>query len=291
VNTKKLIGGIVAGMLLALTVFVPAEARLDERIIIEEEKQESAPSSAAETALYRVKAGDSLWTIAEKHRTDVQTLADINGLEEVDFIREGELLTLPGGAIGTQTHRVRDGENLSVIAERYRVSVSQLLRENDLANPDFLTPGQELVIPVASTGGPVTPAETEWQTLVWPAMGLMTSGFGIRDGNPHYGIDVAADHGQEIWAAASGRVVHAGPAGTFGLLVILDHGDGFTTYYAHCSSVSVQAGERVDAGQQIAYVGSTGRSFGPHLHFETRWDGKPYDPLLYLPATGLGTTS
>ncbi|MDZ7609938.1 MAG: M23 family metallopeptidase [Eubacteriales bacterium] len=279
VNIKKLIGGLVAGAILSLTVFVPAEARLDERITVEHKNQESAPSA---TALYRVKAGDNLWTIAERHRTDVQTLAEINGLGDGDFIREGQSLTLPGGAIGTQRHLVRDGENLSVIAERYRVSVSQLLRENSLTNPDFVRPGQELLIPVASTGGPVTPAGTEWRSLVWPTMGPMTSGFGIRDGNPHYGIDVAADHGQEIWAAAAGRAIHAGPAGTFGLLVILDHGGGFTTYYAHCSAVSVKVGERVDAGQQIAYIGSTGRSFGPHLHFETRWDGKPYDPLLYL---------
>lgn len=279
---RQLIGGVLVGTMLAVSVSAPAGARLDERIEIPVEEQEAAPAADDRPCLYRVQPGDSLWTIAERHHTDVQTLADINGLDENDFIREGQILTLPGGAIGSTTHLVGEGENLAVIAKRYRVTVSQLVRENDLTNPDLVRAGQELKIPVASRGGPAAPAGFDWLTLVWPVSGPLTDGFGMRGDRPHYGIDIAADHGEIIRAAAGGRVTHAGPAGTFGLLVILDHGNGLTTYYAHCSSISVQVGEEVSAGQKIACVGDTGRSFGPHLHFETRWDGQPYDPLLYL---------
>lgn len=280
---RQLIGGVLVGTMLAAAVSAPAGARLDERIEIPVEEQETAPTTADKPCLYRVRSGDSLWTIAEKHRTEVETLADINGLSETDLIREGQVLTLPGGAIGSTTHYVCEGENLAVIADRYRVSVSQLVRENDLTDPDLVRAGQELKIPVASSGGPAAPAGFDWMTLLWPVSGPLTDGFGMRGDRPHYGIDIAADHGETIRAAAGGRVTHAGPAGTFGLLVILDHGNGLTTYYAHCSSISVEAGEEVAAGQKIACIGNTGRSFGPHLHFETRWDGQPYDPMLYLP--------
>jgi murein DD-endopeptidase MepM/ murein hydrolase activator NlpD len=284
---RQLTGGLLAGVLLALAVSAPAGARLDERIEIPvRDRETEAAATADRPCLYRVRAGDSLWTIAAGHRTDVRTLADKNGLDASDWIREGQLLTLPGGAVGSTTHCVRAGENLAVIADRYRVSVPQLVRENDLADPDLVRTGQELIIPVAADGGPAAPAGFDWMTLLWPADGPLTDGFGMRGDRPHYGIDIAADHGEAIRAAAGGRVTHAGPAGTFGELVILDHGNGLTTYYAHCSKILVRTGDEVAVGAKIACIGDTGRSFGPHLHFETRWDGKPYDPLLYLTQNG-----
>lgn len=279
---KRLTGGILMGVLLAVSMTGPAGARLDERMEIPAGYEEAAPAAAEQPCRYRVRGGDSLWTIAEKHRTGVETLAGMNGLDPADVLRVGQVLTLPGGAVGSTTHRVRAGENLAVIADRYRLTVPQLVRENNLADPDLVQAGQELKIPVAAGGGPVAPAGFDWMTLVWPADGPLSDGFGMRGDRPHYGVDIAADHGAAIRAAAGGRVTHAGPAGTFGNLVIIDHGNGMTTYYAHCSTIAVQAGEEVAAGQRIARVGDTGRSFGPHLHFETRWDGEPYDPLLYL---------
>jgi murein DD-endopeptidase MepM/ murein hydrolase activator NlpD len=193
------------------------------------------------------------------------------------------LLIIPGTSF---QHQVREGENLTAIAALYQVPLSELIRKNELTDPDLLYPGQQLRIPGPPHGGPVAPAAS-WRSLIWPVVGALTTVFGVRaDGRPHFGIDIAADYGEQIRAAEAGRVIFAGPAGTFGLLVILDHGGGLHTYYAHCSEIAVSYGDRVNAGELIARVGDTGRSFGPHLHFEVRWHGQPYDPMLYLTGTG-----
>ncbi len=98
----------------------------------------------------------------------------------------------------------------------------------------------------------------------------------------HPGIDIAADQGSPIRAAAPGRVVAAGPDGGYGNVVVIDHGNGITSRYAHCSETFATVGETVGAGDEIATVGSTGHSTGPHLHFEVRSGDKPVDPALFL---------
>jgi murein DD-endopeptidase MepM/ murein hydrolase activator NlpD len=118
--------------------------------------------------------------------------------------------------------------------------------------------------------------------------GRVTSGFGSRidpiDGTrkEHDGVDLGAPEGTSVQASAAGRVVFAGPRGGYGNLVIVDHGDGTRTRYAHCRSVGVAVGDAVTAGQPIAEVGNTGRSTGPHLHFEVRRDDVPVDPGTWL---------
>ena len=102
-----------------------------------------------------------------------------------------------------------------------------------------------------------------------------------RGGRP--GLDIAAPSGTPIAASAGGQVIWAGPKGTYGNLVKIDHGNGFTTYYAHCSELLVQEGDQVTQGQTIALVGSTGRSTGPHCHFELLWQDELLDPQLCLP--------
>jgi len=118
--------------------------------------------------------------------------------------------------------------------------------------------------------------------LIWPVDGIVTSGFGLRWGRMHEGIDIAASTGAPIWAAAAGTVIHAGWLGGYGNLVVLDHGNGLATAYAHCSAILVGVGQTVAQGETIALVGSTGHSTGPHLHFEVRVNGVAVDPLLYL---------
>jgi murein DD-endopeptidase MepM/ murein hydrolase activator NlpD len=98
----------------------------------------------------------------------------------------------------------------------------------------------------------------------------------------HEGIDIAASSGTPILAAASGTVIHAGWLGGYGNLVVVDHGDGLATAYAHASSILVGVGQRVSQGQTVSLVGSTGNSSGPHLHFEVRVNGTAVDPLGYL---------
>ena len=113
---------------------------------------------------------------------------------------------------------------------------------------------------------------------LWPTAGSTTSEYGTRWGRLHAGIDIAASTGTPIWAALPGTVVVAGSQSGYGNTVVLDHGGGKTTLYAHQSRIGVRQGQSVDQGQVIGYVGSTGRSTGPHLHFETRQDGEPRNP-------------
>lgn len=126
-------------------------------------------------------------------------------------------------------------------------------------------------------------AEAERPKFVRPAQGTFTSGFGARWGTTHYGIDIANSIGTPIVAAADGVVIEAGPASGFGLWVRIQHDDGTITVYGHMLDYSVQEGERVKAGEQIARIGNRGQSTGPHLHFEV-WDA---DGLKINPRTWL----
>jgi murein DD-endopeptidase MepM/ murein hydrolase activator NlpD len=126
------------------------------------------------------------------------------------------------------------------------------------------------------------------KALTQSVVGRLTSGFGVR-ANPmgagtesHPGLDLGAASGTPIKAVRDGTVRFSGPRGGYGNIVILDHGDGTETRYAHCSRLDVAEGATVKAGQVIAAVGSTGRSTGPHLHFEVRVKGAPVDPTGWI---------
>jgi murein DD-endopeptidase MepM/ murein hydrolase activator NlpD len=117
--------------------------------------------------------------------------------------------------------------------------------------------------------------------FIWPVNGPITSGFGIRWGRLHAGVDIGVGFGTAIHAAAAGTVIYAGWLGGYGNLVVIDHGNGLATAYAHQQQIYVFSGT-VAQGQTIGEVGSTGNSTGPHLHFEVRVNGSPVDPLGYL---------
>jgi murein DD-endopeptidase MepM/ murein hydrolase activator NlpD len=126
---------------------------------------------------------------------------------------------------------------------------------------------------------------------LWPVAGDTTDSFGGRSSpfgggsfELHSGQDINAEQGDEVVAAASGRVVFADWHGGYGQLVTVDHGGGLTTRYAHLSKIEVRAGQQVARGQRIGAVGSTGRSTGPHLHYEVRVNDEPVNPRAYLPA-------
>jgi murein DD-endopeptidase MepM/ murein hydrolase activator NlpD len=118
--------------------------------------------------------------------------------------------------------------------------------------------------------------------FIWPVNGPVVSGYGMRWGRLHEGIDISAASGTPIWAAAAGTVIYAGWLGGYGNLVVVDHGNGLATAYAHASAILVGVGQSVAQGETVALVGSTGNSSGPHLHFEVRVNGVAVDPLLYL---------
>ena len=117
---------------------------------------------------------------------------------------------------------------------------------------------------------------------IWPTRGSVTSEFGSRWGRLHAGIDIAAPVGTPIYAARAGTVLVAGTQSGYGTTVVVDHGD-MDTLYGHQSRLAVRAGASVDQGQLIGYVGNTGQSTGPHLHFETRYGGSPRNPRPCLP--------
>ncbi|MFC2728891.1 MAG: M23 family metallopeptidase [Centipeda sp. (in: firmicutes)] len=119
---------------------------------------------------------------------------------------------------------------------------------------------------------------------IWPAAGYVSSPYGLRFGGTefHQGIDIAADMGTPIVATADGIVTAAGWNGGYGNMVDVDHGGGIVTRYGHASALAVTVGQKVRRGEVIAYVGSTGRSTGPHVHYEVRVDGQPVNPAGYL---------
>lgn len=113
---------------------------------------------------------------------------------------------------------------------------------------------------------------------IWPAKGRVTSEYGRRWGRLHAGIDIGAPSGTPIWAAKAGVVIFAGRQSGYGNVIIIDHGGGMTTLYGHQSRLMARDGQSVAQGQRIGSVGNTGRSTGPHLHFETRYGGSPRNP-------------
>jgi murein DD-endopeptidase MepM/ murein hydrolase activator NlpD len=137
----------------------------------------------------------------------------------------------------------------------------------------------------AQSSSPVVPGPTGEPSaagFIWPVHGVLTSGYGWRWGRMHEGIDLAVPVGTPVVAAAAGTVIVAGWFGGYGNLVVVDHGNGFSTAYGHNTSVTVGVGQFVAQGQLVSYSGSTGHSTGPHVHFEVRVNGTAVDPLGYL---------
>lgn len=138
--------------------------------------------------------------------------------------------------------------------------------------------------PRASRAAPIdTGGRVSGAGLIWPTGGTVTSEYGYRWGRLHAGIDIADPIGTPIRAAKAGTVIYAGAMSGYGNVVIIDHGGGFSTVYAHQSRVGTSDGAEVGQGQVIGFVGNTGRSTGPHVHFETRVNGEAQNPRRYLP--------
>jgi murein DD-endopeptidase MepM/ murein hydrolase activator NlpD len=156
-------------------------------------------------------------------------------------------------------------------------------------NPSIQIPVGQPVSPDQAPFGPsdiyVPGAPSQSNNFIWPAKGVLTSGYGWRWGRMHQGIDIAAPVGTPILAAAPGVVVTAGwNSGGYGNLVEVQHADGSLTLYAHNNRILVRRGQEVAQGQQISEMGSTGRSTGPHLHFEVHPKGRgAVNPIALLP--------
>lgn len=204
-------------------------------------------------------------------------------------------------------HAVKPGQTLYRIATVYGVGLNSLKQINGISDPYKLKVGRRLWIPGALRVLEVLPTsktrtakkkrtvkpkvkKTSFPRpsknfFVWPVeKGTITSKYGTRGKRHHDGLDIANRKGTPIYAAASGRVVFSGTGPTgYGLMVIIKHENGLMSVYAHNSSNHVGRGLKVKQGQKIASMGSTGRSTGPHLHFEIRSDTQAVNPLKYLP--------
>lgn len=166
---------------------------------------------------------------------------------------------------------------LDVRIREYSAEVDSLAREE--ANILALIQARANSAPANDEGG----GRVSGSGMVWPADGDVTSYFGVRWGRMHSGIDIGAPYGGSIRAAKGGTVILAAYNGGYGLCVIIDHGNGLTTLYAHQSSTAVSEGQRVSTGQFLGRVGSSGNVTGAHLHFEVRNNGSAENPLRYLP--------
>ncbi|MGI6488382.1 MAG: M23 family metallopeptidase [Syntrophomonadaceae bacterium] len=236
--------------------------------------------------LHRVARGENLWQIARDHCIDVETLMVMNNLSGECTILEGQLLEVPFQR--SRVHRVREGETVWRIARMYQADVSDILKANNIRSPERLRVGQALNIPADSDSkSQVVLMEPPSRGLFtpgfsWPLLGAITSAYGWRKSGYHHGVDIAARQGTQIRAAGSGKVTFAGYKPIYGRTVILEHPDGKKTLYAHAAALKVKMGEQVKRGQTIATVGSSGRSTGPHLHFEVYVNGKTTNPINYL---------
>jgi murein DD-endopeptidase MepM/ murein hydrolase activator NlpD len=228
---------------------------------------------------YTVRPGDTLWDIARTHKVELAALLKANTISNANMIHPGQQLRIPGHS-GSVTHIVKKGDTYWGLSREYGVTVADLKAANPGLEPRRLLPGSSVLIPGAHKDRQLTSRSD--LVLAWPVQGKISSVFGSRWGGYHYGLDIAAPTGTVITAARAGRVSESGWKGSYGQVIVLDHGAGLTTLYAHASRCLVHKGQWVTKGQPIARVGSTGRSTGPHLHFEVRVNDNPVNPIRYL---------
>ena len=242
---------------------------------------------------YTVQAGDTIQGIAALHGLQPTSIQWANPeIEDApDLLRIGQQITiLP---IDGVYHIVEEGDTLDSIAEEYKASVEEIVgcTYNSLASRftpiqtgiGLIVPGGEKpyvpkVVTVYEGEAPQAVAGTG--QFQWPVVGVITQGYWYG----HRAVDVGAPTGSALLAADDGFISFAGWTDVgYGYLVVINHNNGYSTYYAHCSNIYVYEGQTVDRGQVIAAVGSTGWSTGPHLHFEVRYQGVQQNPFAYLP--------
>lgn len=248
-------------------------------------------------AEYTVKSGDSASQIASTFGVSLQTIMYENKLTDADYLKPGQVLKiLPTTGV---KHTVKSGETLEGIAKKYQVDIEVILEFNLIEIPDDIEVGEELIIPdgklqiapsrqtqiaqykTRNVSQVEVPADFAGSSseLIWP-IGIrnITQYFSSR----HKALDISNSSRLQFWAAGDGIVELSGWDGAYGNSVVLNHGSGFKTRYAHASELYVTAGDQVISGQLIGRVGNTGRAYGAtglHLHFEVIKNGVKINPL------------
>ncbi len=259
-----------------------------------------APSQQKRTAIvqYTVEGGDTVSSIAERFGISISTILWANNLSARSYIRPGDTLSiLPTNGV---VHQVKKGETVSKIARQYDVPASEIIAFNKLQKDGGdIVIGEKLIVPGGEIAAlritPIIPRQDAFGRVaapppsitapagsgyLWPtSVRRITQYFGWR----HNGLDIAGPVGTPIYAARAGTVVQSQCMRTgYGCHIIIDHGGGVQTLYAHNSRLYTSVGDVVTQGQIISLMGSTGRSTGPHVHFEVRVGRQAQNPLRYI---------
>ncbi len=242
--------------------------------------------------IYHTKSGETFSALASRFHVSEQALRSLN---QANFnVEPGSDTAVIIPSKNGIYHIVRQGQGLADIARAYRAPLKEILRANQIKGDEDLRPGEILFLPQARY---ITRNDFHWITLcsiqsqkgfLKPTTGRFADGFGMRR-HPitgkmafHYGLDLAPGWRARVVASQDGRVDFAGIKPGFGRLIVLNHGNGLTSWYAHLDQIFVKLKENVKKGTLIGKVGKSGKVTGPHLHFEIRLNGKPQNPLLYL---------
>jgi murein DD-endopeptidase MepM/ murein hydrolase activator NlpD len=253
-------------------------------------------STANEIFAYEVEPGDTLSSVAQRFGIKKETLVMENELWYNSTLRTGMVIkVLPVDGI---SHLVKKGDTLASVAKKYKVEEDVLVKQNQLEDSEELLAGTALIIPGATKAQPVYASVTapanvanyryngpSTGRLIWPTLAKSKITQGFHAG--HYAIDIGNRDKGPIFAAASGKVIKAdyGWNGGYGNVIIIDHGNGMQTLYAHNEKLYVTAGQYVEQGQTISWMGNTGRVYGAtgiHLHFEVRINGVKYNPMNFF---------
>ena len=260
---------------------------------------------------YTVTSGDSYYSIAEKYDLSVEALMKLNPGYDPKILRVGDVLTISNAVpyltvvnverqryVQDVPYQVEYTDDSSMYQGEYKVTSAGVYGKADVtANVTYIN-GEEMereVVASVTLSQPVTEQQLRgtkerptWYptgSFSWPCTGILTSRFGYRSllgSTYHNGIDIGNSYGTSIYAADGGTVTYSGWMSGYGYLIIIDHGNGYQTYYGHNSSLAVSVGAKVHKGQLIARMGSTGRSTGNHCHFGVKFNGTFVNPLNYL---------
>jgi len=260
---------------------------------------------------YTVTSGDSYYSIAEKYDLSVEALMKLNPGYDPKILRVGDVLTISNAVpyltvvnverqryVQDVPYQVEYTDDASMYQGEYKVTSPGVYGKADMtANVTYIN-GEETereVVASVTLSQPVTEQQLRgtkerptWYptgSFSWPCTGILTSRFGYRSllgSTYHNGIDIGNSYGTSIYAADGGTVTYSGWMSGYGYLIIIDHGNGYQTYYGHNSSLAVSVGAKVHKGQLIARMGSTGRSTGNHCHFGIKLNGTFVNPLNYL---------
>ncbi len=262
----------------------------------------------SEIRVHKVESGESFWSISRKYDISIEDLQKANPGANPEKIKIGQEINLvvPKSLIRVKT--VEDVTYIDKIPYEQKLELSSSMYKDqtqirvkgeygekeikaEVTKANGIETGRVILsekiikqpkdqILVKGTKAP--PPKKGTGTFSTPARGSITSRYGRRWGRLHEGIDIGAPVGTPVKAADGGEVIYTGSSGGYGKLIKIDHGGGFVTYYGHLSKISVKVGDKVYKGQTIGAVGNTGRSTGPHLHFEIRKNGSPVNPTKYL---------